>query len=82
MNYKFSFSVLQYNLCALSFEGERERETHRERERERERESGREPGVRDKERERTTEREKDIKNKTRFWRQRKIEREAWWERER
>ena len=35
----------------------------------------------EKERERTTERE-DIKNETGVWRQRKIEREAWWERER
>ena len=82
LSYKFSFSILQYNLCALSFEGERETHIERERQRERERESGREPGVRDKERERTTEREKDIKNKTGVWRQRKIEREAWWERER
>ena len=38
--------------------------------------------MRDKERERTTAREKDIKNETGVCRQRKIEREAWWERER
>ena len=38
--------------------------------------------MRERERERTTEREKDIKNETGVWRQRKIEREAWWERER
>ena len=42
----------------------------------------RETGVREKERERTTEKEKDIKNEIGVWRQRKIEREAWWERER
>ena len=38
--------------------------------------------MREKERERTTEREKDIKNETGVLIQRKIEREARWERER
>ena len=55
---------------------------HIERENQREREREREPGVRERERERTTEREKDIKNERGVWRQRKIEREAWWESER
>ena len=75
LSYKFSFSILQYNLCSLSFEGERERERNwRERKREtgvREREGyknetsvgerkiGKEIRVEERGRDRTTEREKE-----------------------